>query len=111
MMGMGLHRLPIPAPAMEQVLGAVVSASMQEQEQEDAAAGVASTLACPNTPQQPARQVPVGSGTKKGGWVWITGSGQPRQLAAKRLTRAGGLPGWPAGVRSELRCKKLVLLD
>lgn len=65
--------------------------SMHEQTQED----VASTLASPDTPQQPARQVPVGSGTGKGGWVWIMGSGQQRQLAARRLTRAPWLASVP----------------
>lgn len=71
---------------------------MHEQKQED----VASTLASPGTPQQPARQVPVGSGTGKGGWVWITGSGQQRQLAARRLTRAPWLASVPSSAARSL---------
>lgn len=107
MMGLGLHRLPIPAPTMEQVLSRLCFYAGAE------AGGCCRWCRIhPHIPPhaaQPARQVPVGSWDGKRGVRVDNGKRAAAAIGSEEIDE-GSLGAW-AGGRSELRCTKLVSLD
>lgn len=107
MMGMGLHRLPIPAPAMEQVLGAVVWATTAEAFYARAEAG-----GCRIHPRIPRHAATAGATGAR--WIWDGKRGVGVDNGKRAAAAIGSKEideGSLAGVRSELRCTKLVSLD